>query len=355
MKSYTTKNRILCFSIILMLFSGAPLFAQENQDEVIGRIVQAKGAVRAVSAQGDSRQLLRRSEIFAQDTIVTGPDGFVQIRMVDSAIIALKENSEFIFNEYSFDGEGGATDRALMELVRGGFRTIDGLISDEDVYRIDTQFASIGVRGTTHEAYIDDFLDALFTAVYDGGTTVSNADGGLDLGIGADFDFSRTNRGRAPRGLLVIPVQLGNISINAAADAADAEEEEADDNSEEIPAALATEDVDQANSETNTAVAIANNSNDDNADVIAALVRLSEDAANNPNLSNDLQNNQALASRYPLYRTRTPVSGRDTASDETTEIDNRNAVIINVVVDNSSGNTLSLASTEGLNSANANI
>ena len=96
MKSYTTKNRILCFSIILMLFSGAPLFAQENQDEVIGRIVQAKGAVRAVSAQGDSRQLLRRSEIFAQDTIVTGPDGFVQIRMVDSAIIALKENSEFI-------------------------------------------------------------------------------------------------------------------------------------------------------------------------------------------------------------------------------------------------------------------
>jgi len=121
-----------------MLFSGVPLFAQENQDEMIGRIVQAKGAVRAVSAQGDSRQLLRRSKIFAQDTIVTGPAGFVQIRMADSAIIALKENSEFIFNEYSFDGEDGATDRALMELVRGGFRTIDGLISGEEEYRVDT-------------------------------------------------------------------------------------------------------------------------------------------------------------------------------------------------------------------------
>jgi hypothetical protein len=91
MKSYTAKNRILCFFIIVMLFCGAPLFAQDNQYEVIGRIVQAKGAVRAVSAQGDSRQLLRRSEIFAQDAIVTGADGFVQIRMVDSAIIALKK------------------------------------------------------------------------------------------------------------------------------------------------------------------------------------------------------------------------------------------------------------------------
>jgi len=55
MKRSSAKNRILSLSIILMLFSGVPLFAQENQDEMIGRIVQAKGAVRAVSAQGDSR------------------------------------------------------------------------------------------------------------------------------------------------------------------------------------------------------------------------------------------------------------------------------------------------------------
>ena len=43
MKRYSAKNRILSLSIILMLFSGVPLFAQENQDEMIGRIVQAKG------------------------------------------------------------------------------------------------------------------------------------------------------------------------------------------------------------------------------------------------------------------------------------------------------------------------
>ncbi len=100
--------------------------------------MQARGTVEAISALGETRQLSRRSEIFEQDTILTGPAGFVQIRMVDSAIIALKANSEFVFNEYSFDGEGGAADRAIMGLVRGGFRTIDGLINSEEEYRVDT-------------------------------------------------------------------------------------------------------------------------------------------------------------------------------------------------------------------------
>lgn len=340
MKSYTAKNRILCFFIIVMLFCGAPLFAQDNQYEVIGRIVQAKGAVRAVSAQGDSRQLLRRSEIFAQDAIVTGADGFVQIRMVDSAIIALKENSEFIFNEYSFDGEGGAPDRALMELVRGGFRTIDGLISGEEEYRVDTQFASIGVRGTTHEAVIDEVLDVLFTGVYDGGTTVANADGVLELGLGANFDFSRTSRGQAPVGLLAIPLELGNININAGiGPEEEGSEENTDVNIPEEQAASATDNT------------LANES----PEARAVLQRLSEDFENNPTLSDDLQNNQGLASRYPLYRTNTPVTPGEGGSEETGSVDNGNAVIVSVVTDRTGGNTIAVREPEGLNSANTNI
>ena len=57
--------------------------------------------VQAVSADGESRELRRRSDIFVEDTIVTSPESFAQIRLIDSAIIALKENSEFQFNEYS--------------------------------------------------------------------------------------------------------------------------------------------------------------------------------------------------------------------------------------------------------------
>lgn len=163
----------------------------------------ASGTVEAESPEGVRRQLLRRSEVYIQDTILTGANSATQIRMVDSAQIALKENTQFSFDEYSFDGEGGEGDQAVMNLVRGGFRTIDGFIGSDnaDEYRVDTQYASIGVRGTTHEAVIDDVLDALFTGVYDGGTTVSNDEGVLNLGVGEGFDFSRTERGQAPQGL----------------------------------------------------------------------------------------------------------------------------------------------------------
>ena len=72
------------------------------QDEkAIETILVSKGLVQAVSADGESRELRRRSDIFVEVTIVSSPESFAQIRLIDSAIIALKENSEFQFNEYS--------------------------------------------------------------------------------------------------------------------------------------------------------------------------------------------------------------------------------------------------------------
>ena len=222
-----TSIRSLARSVLLLtlIFCGA-VSAQE--EEAIGNILLTRGSVTAIDANGDSRMLGRRSQIFARETIITGPAGFAQIRLVDSAIVALKENTEFRFDEYNYDGEGGDADRAIMNLVQGGFRTIDGLIGNEDgeEYRVDTQYASIGVRGTTHEAVIDNVLDALFTGVYDGGTTVTNDNGEIELGLGANFDFSRTNRGQAPVGLNQVPQQLGNINF---ANVADDEEDDADD------------------------------------------------------------------------------------------------------------------------------
>jgi hypothetical protein len=185
MKSRLSHPFTLCL-VAFLLLAGLPVSAQN--DEVIGRVLMASGTVEAESPEGVRRQLLRRSEVYIQDTILTGANSATQIRMVDSAQIALKENTQFSFDEYSFDGEGGEGDQAVMNLVRGGFRTIDGFIGSDnaDEYRVDTQYASIGVRGTTHEAVIDDVLDALFTGVYDGGE---------------GFDFSRTERGQAPQGL----------------------------------------------------------------------------------------------------------------------------------------------------------
>jgi len=145
--------------LLAVFFSG---FVAAQDEEAIGTIVMTRGNVTATSQDGSSRALRRRSEIFAAETITTDATGFAQIRLVDSAIVALKENTEFLFEEYAFDGEGGQQDRAVMSLLQGGFRTIDGLITDDEngEYRVDTQYASIGVRGTAFSAVIDPELNA---------------------------------------------------------------------------------------------------------------------------------------------------------------------------------------------------
>jgi hypothetical protein len=44
--------------------------------------------------------------------------------------------------------------------------------------------------------------------VFDGGTRISNTSGSIELGLGGDYDFSRTLPGQAPEGLLVEPAAL---------------------------------------------------------------------------------------------------------------------------------------------------
>ena len=213
LKSFSLVSRLSILYLLLACLFVQPVVAQEGQ--AIGRVLSTTGSVTARDLNGALRTLERRSDIFVGDTVITGPNGFAQLRMVDSARISFKEDTEFTFSEYSSDGPGGAADSALMEMVRGGFRTISGTIGDDDVdeYQISTQFASIGIRGTTHEAVID--AGVLLTGVYDGGTTVSNALGSLDTGEGANFDYSSTFPGQAPQGLLQQPQQLGRINLNA--------------------------------------------------------------------------------------------------------------------------------------------
>src|SRR5690606_31967004 len=106
-------------------------------------------------------------------------------------------------------------DSATMSMLRGGFRTLSGSIGDDDddTYRIDTPYASIGIRGTMHSAVLAG--DILFTGVYDGGTTISNLQGSIDAGIGADFDYTETFGSTPPRGLVEAPPELGLVDLAA--------------------------------------------------------------------------------------------------------------------------------------------
>ncbi len=229
--SLRTPLRFLLLLASFILLSSNSALGQESQ--AIGRVVTATGMVTASDQAGVTRELQRRSDIFVGDTITTGPAGFTQLRMVDSAQISFKEDTVFTFEAYNSDGPGGAPDNALMNMVQGGFRTISGTIGDDpnDDYEVSTQFASIGIRGTTHEAVID--VGSLLTGVYDGGTTIANAQGTLDTGVDANFNYSQTFPGQAPQGLLQQPVQLGQININQQGGDDDADDDGDDNNADD--------------------------------------------------------------------------------------------------------------------------
>ena len=244
-RTLVTQNSPLGFTkafiqaVHVLLLAVLFTFSAHAQDgNVIGRVLQTSGYVSATDQAGAVRALARRSNVFEGDTVITGPQGFAQIRFVDGAMLALKEDTEFTFNEYSFDGDPGTADSAVMSMVRGGFRTISGSIGDDsnDTYRVETQFANIGIRGTTHEGVIvglgpggstsgagtgagggagngGNGQPALYTGVYNGGTTVSNQFGSIDTGLGGSYDYAMTNQNQAPRGLLTQPNQLGRIQF----------------------------------------------------------------------------------------------------------------------------------------------
>ena len=212
----------LLFFALLGLMS-AKSYAQENSNTgqlLAGEVIMAKGAVSATLSGEGSRRLQRRDEVYVGDTITVSAGGSVQFRMVDSAMIALRENTTFAVIDYSFE-QAATEDVSTLELVKGAFRTITGNIA-KDRYRLEvTDYATIGIRGTEFEVVIADD-GSLYTGVYDGGTTVSNAAGEINLGVGSEFDFGSVADGNSvPVGLEVEPEGVGDIEIQREEDLSD--------------------------------------------------------------------------------------------------------------------------------------
>lgn len=117
--------------------------------EIIGRVLVAVGEVSAVRA-GRSIPLQATSPVEAGDRVRTGAASNAQIRLTDESIVALRPNTEFAFTEFRYSGREDGNERAIFRLLKGGLRTITGLVgrSNHQNYRLETATATIGIRGT---------------------------------------------------------------------------------------------------------------------------------------------------------------------------------------------------------------
>jgi hypothetical protein len=158
-----------------------PCFAQSA-----GSVVFASGAAVIVAKDGQSRAAVRGAEFSAGETI-DSVDGRVQLRFLDGASVSLQPATRFRIEDFRFvvqDGKASGDDRGIFSLIKGGFRTITGLIGKErrEQYRVDTVVATIGIRGTDYSAQMGDA--GLSVSTFGGLVEVCSGAGCVQVGPG---------------------------------------------------------------------------------------------------------------------------------------------------------------------------
>jgi FecR protein len=138
-----------------------------------------QGAVNVRSAAGASRAAQRGTVVNNGETIET-QSGRAQMRMVDGAYISLQNDTTLRLDNYRVASASEA-ESGLMSLVRGGLRTVTGLIgrSNKQNYRLQTATATVGIRGTGFSATSGD--DGTRVRVSEGAIALCTQGGCLDL------------------------------------------------------------------------------------------------------------------------------------------------------------------------------
>lgn len=147
---------------------------------VAGRFQFVAGDVRIVSADGRERPAIKGGEVNEKESILTGKTGSAQLRMIDDGIVAVRPETALRIDEYKLANQEVGTERGFFSLLKGGFRSITGLIGrgNKDNYGIRTPSATIGIRGTDHEtvhltAALPNLPEGTYNKVNTGATVVN--------------------------------------------------------------------------------------------------------------------------------------------------------------------------------------
>lgn len=178
------------------------------------RVMVVSGSAQAIDLQGRERPLEKGAELFSGDKVVTANGALVQMRLNDGGYISVRPNTEMVIDRFVHDEKDASNSNFLVSLLRGGFRSITGLIgrTNPNAYQIRSATATIGIRGTDHEPMV--VLDTpdtpgqaepgLYDKVNEGETFIRNSNGILSLKRG-DVGFASFATDSPPQILLKIP------------------------------------------------------------------------------------------------------------------------------------------------------
>ena len=121
---------------------------------VAGTVMQLSGPLMVKKADGKVRLLAIKSEVEQGDTLLTEKQTYALIKLIDNSEITLKPNSSFVIEQFSYTAEQPEDDHAIFSLLKGGLRSVTGLLGKRNKVRFEmkTPAATIGIRGTTFVA-----------------------------------------------------------------------------------------------------------------------------------------------------------------------------------------------------------
>ena len=172
------------FQFTVMAAAMSALFAPALHAAGAGRVDFATPGVNAVGPNGQARPLTKGAEIQPGETIDTGA-GRAQLRFTDGGMVSLAPQTQFRLETYGYDKDDPKKNSIVMNMLKGGLRTITGLIgkTNREGYKLQTATATVGIRGT--EFSITGFPDgSILFHVSDGAIDVTNQSGSSTINGG---------------------------------------------------------------------------------------------------------------------------------------------------------------------------
>jgi hypothetical protein len=144
---YVLNKLFTCMVLMCIGFAATPSQAAE----VSGKIGYMSGVLAAQQPDGTVRVMAPQSEVLEGDMLETAKNTYAQVLMNDGTRMTLRPNTNLKIESYHFKQDEPQADNAIFRLLKGGLRTLSGLISkrgNADAYQLRAKTTTLGIRGT---------------------------------------------------------------------------------------------------------------------------------------------------------------------------------------------------------------
>jgi hypothetical protein len=183
------KNSIFYGLLICALGTALPISAQAAGAAVV---LNTSGIVSVQRTDGSVHALAKNSEVQQGEVITTQKGSYALFKFTDGGQLTLQPETTIKIDQYGFDAAKPENDSFVFSLVKGGLRSVTGLVGhrgNRDAYKLNTETATIGIRGTDWRGRMckdncGGKPNGLYVNVISGIINATNAGGSVDFSSG---------------------------------------------------------------------------------------------------------------------------------------------------------------------------